>query len=136
LAGKATDARGVRTAVEEFDEDWKAHQEREERRLAYVAVTRPRHLLLCSGFRWGDGLSEPRDPSVFLEEIAQVCRDSLGAVAVWAAPLVEGETNPTLAEEVTAAWPLDPLAERRSAVYEGAAMVRAARPLWTSRLPR
>jgi len=35
----------VRGAIETFDEAWKAHQEREERRLAYVAVTRPRHLL-------------------------------------------------------------------------------------------
>ncbi len=122
----ATDARGVRTAVEEFDEEWKAHQEREERRLAYVAVTRPRHLLLCSGFRWGDGLSEPREPSIFLAEIGEACRDGAGAIAVWAPPLVEGETNPTLAEEVSATWPLDPLTDRRAAVREGAAMVRAA----------
>ena len=57
----ATDGKEVRAAVETFDEEWKAHQEREERRLAYVAVTRPRHLLLCSGFRWGNGLTEPRE---------------------------------------------------------------------------
>src|SRR6185437_10521783 len=31
-----------------------------------------------------------------------------------------------LAEEVTAQWPVDPLSDRRSAVAEGAAMVRAA----------
>ncbi len=122
----ATDGPGVRAAVEEFDEAWKAHQEREERRLAYVAVTRPRHLLLCSGFRWGDGLSMPREPSTFLQEIADVCREGAGAIAVWAPPLVVDETNPTLAEEVSAVWPLDPLAQRRAAVHEGAAMVRQA----------
>jgi DNA helicase-2/ATP-dependent DNA helicase PcrA len=122
----ASDGKGVRTAMAEFDEEWKAHQEREERRLAYVAVTRPRHLLLCSGFRWGDGLSEPREPSVFLQEAAEICQAGAGAVGPWALPLVEGETNPTLAEEVTAEWPLDPLAERRAAVAEGAAMVRRA----------
>jgi ATP-dependent DNA helicase UvrD/PcrA len=122
----ASDGKGVRTAMAEFDEEWKAHQEREERRLAYVAVTRPRHLLLCSGFRWGDGLSEPREPSIFLQEAAEICQAGAGAVGPWAPPLVEGETNPTLAEEVTAEWPLDPLAERRAAVAEGAAMVRRA----------
>jgi len=122
----ANDARGVRTAIESFDEDWKAHQQREERRLAYVAVTRPRHLLLCSGFRWGDGLSEPREASIFLNEIADVCRTGSGSVAVWAAPLVDGATNPTLADEVSAQWPFDPLGERRAGVAEGAEMVRAA----------
>jgi DNA helicase-2/ATP-dependent DNA helicase PcrA len=117
----------VRSAIEAFDEDWKAHQEREERRLAYVAVTRPRHLLLCSGYRWGEGLSEAREPSVFLTEVAGICQGGAGAVAVWAGPLVDGATNPTIAEEVTAEWPLDPLVERRAAVLEGAEMVRAAR---------
>jgi DNA helicase-2/ATP-dependent DNA helicase PcrA len=122
----ATDGRGVRDAVFAFDEEWKAHQEREERRLAYVAVTRPRHLLLCSGFRWGEGLSEPREPSIFLTEIADVCRGGAGSVDVWAAPLLEDASNPTLAEEVSAEWPLDPLGERRVAMLAGAAFVRAA----------
>ena len=31
-----------------------------------------------------------------------MCRDGAGAVAIWAPPLVPDETNPTLAEEVTA----------------------------------
>jgi DNA helicase-2/ATP-dependent DNA helicase PcrA len=123
----ASDARGVCDVVETFDDAWKAHQEREERRLAYVAVTRPRHLLLCSGFRWGDGLTKPREASVFLREVADVCGEGAGSVEVWAADLVGGETNPTLAEEVTAVWPLDPLAERRLAVGAGADLVRRAR---------
>ena len=121
----ASDAREVRGAVEAFDEAWRGHQEREERRLAYVAVTRPRHLLLCSGFRWGDGLSEPRAASVFLVEIAEECHAGAGEVQVWV-EAVPDETNPTLTEEISAEWPEDPLATRRDAVTEGAAMVRAA----------
>jgi DNA helicase-2/ATP-dependent DNA helicase PcrA len=121
----AGDARAVRDAVEAFDEAWKAHQEREERRLAYVAVTRPRHLLLCSGYRWGEGLVEPREPSVFLDEIRQECLGGAGAVGDWAQAEPD-EENPTLAEEVTAQWPVDPLFQRRSAVAAGAAMVREA----------
>lgn len=122
----ATDAKGILTAVTEFDQAWRAHQEREERRLAYVAVTRPRHLLLCSGFRWGDGLTKPRQPSVFLDEIAAVCQEGAGEVTVWAPPLQPEETNPTLAQEITALWPDDPIADRRAAVEEGAALVRSA----------
>ncbi|HLT10654.1 MAG TPA: ATP-dependent DNA helicase [Micromonosporaceae bacterium] len=121
---QASDARGVRDAVEAFEEEWKQHQEREERRLAYVAVTRPRHLLLCSGFRWGEGLTEPREASIFLHEIAEACRAGAGEVIEWVSPV--DETNPTLAEEVAAEWPLDPLGERRAAMEEGAAMVREA----------
>jgi DNA helicase-2/ATP-dependent DNA helicase PcrA len=124
----ATDAKGVQTAVTEFDQAWREHQEREERRLAYVAVTRPRHLLLCSGFRWGDGLTKPREASVFLQEIAEVCRQGAGSIEIWVPPVAPDETNPTLAEEVSAQWPEDPVGDRRSAVEEGAAMVRAARP--------
>lgn len=40
--------------------------------------------------------------------------------------MADDAANPTLAAEVSAEWPLDPLADRRSAVVEGAAMVRAA----------
>jgi DNA helicase-2/ATP-dependent DNA helicase PcrA len=48
-------------------------------------------------------------------------------VAVWAPPLEPEETNPTLAEEVSAVWPEDPIADRRAAVEAGAALVRQAR---------
>jgi DNA helicase-2/ATP-dependent DNA helicase PcrA len=122
----ATNGREVRSAVESFDDEWKQHQEREERRLAYVAVTRPRHLLICSGFRWGNGLTEPRAASSFLEEIAEVCRGGAGSVQSWAPPLAEGATNPNLAEETALEWPFDPLGERRAAAVEGADLVRTA----------
>ena len=52
---KASDGKGVRDAIEAFDDAWREHQEREERRLAYVAVTRPRHLLLVLGHSVGRG---------------------------------------------------------------------------------
>jgi DNA helicase II / ATP-dependent DNA helicase PcrA len=122
----AGNGRGVREAIEAFDEQWRTHQEREERRLAYVAVTRPRHLLLCSGSRWGDGLIEPREASVFLTEVAETCGAGAGLVDVWVPPRADDETNPTLEQEVSAIWPSDPLGERRAAIVEGADLVRAA----------
>lgn len=50
---EAADQRAVARTMAEFTDAWRAHDEREERRLAYVAVTRPRRLLLCSGHWWG-----------------------------------------------------------------------------------
>ncbi len=67
------DQRGVARAVEDFADAWRAHDEREERRLAYVAVTRPRRLLLCSGHWWGEGTKRPRGPSPLLREVHDAC---------------------------------------------------------------
>jgi DNA helicase II / ATP-dependent DNA helicase PcrA len=125
LAGATTGA-GVRAAITAFGADWAAHHEREERRLAYVAVTRPRHLLLCSGYWWGEGLTKPRGASPFLAEIEAACRAGAGVVGPWAPRPADGDTNPTLAEKVTATWPIDPLGERRPALAAGAALVTAA----------
>ena len=127
----AGDGKAVNTAVAAFDQAWREHQEREERRLAYVAVTRPRHLLLCSGFRWGAGLTKPRDPSVFLEEVAAVCGQGAGQVVAWVAPEA-GETNPTLADEVSTLWPEDPLTDRRADIEAAAALVRTLRKAGTA----
>jgi len=41
----------------------------EERRLAYVAVTRAAYWLACTGYWWGAGKS-PLGPSPFLQEVA------------------------------------------------------------------
>jgi DNA helicase-2/ATP-dependent DNA helicase PcrA len=124
--GGAADGRAVLTAVEKFDDDWRAHHEREERRLAYVAVTRPRHLLLCSGFWWGDGLTKPRGPSAFLQEIADACAAGAGVADPWTPPPADGAENPTKGDVAQAEWPIDPLGPRREAMAEAAALVRAA----------
>ncbi|HET8657927.1 MAG TPA: UvrD-helicase domain-containing protein [Micromonosporaceae bacterium] len=125
LAG-AGDQRAVNQARTAFEERWREHEGREERRLAYVAVTRARRLLLCSGYWWAEGVLRPRGPSPFLREIQQRCRAGAGAVDRWADPPAEDATNPTAAHQARAVWPGDPLGERRAAVAEGAALVRTA----------
>jgi DNA helicase-2/ATP-dependent DNA helicase PcrA len=124
--GRATDQKAVAAAFAAFTEDWRGHDEREERRLAYVAVTRPRRLLLCSGFWWGDGTKRPRGPSTFLSEVYQACQDGAGRVDVWTPPPGAEATNPTAAEVPRAAWPADPLGSRRTILENAAARVRAA----------
>ena len=59
-----------------------ARDAREERRLAYVAVTRAEHLLLCSGYHWGEGATVV-GPSVFLEQAREACLAGAGEVALW-----------------------------------------------------
>jgi DNA helicase II / ATP-dependent DNA helicase PcrA len=121
---EAADQRAVAAAVEVFNEEWAAHDEREERRLAYVAVTRPRRLLLCSGYWWGEGVKKPRGPSVFLTEIRDQCLAGGGAVVAWEPEPAPDAANPTSEVVATAEWPSDPLGPRRPEMTEAAATVR------------
>ena len=98
----------------------------EERRLAYVAVTRARDLLLCSGYWWDAGAVKKRGPSGLLDELAELCRTGGGEVAAWADEPAEDEPNPLAAQPASAGWPYDPLGERRPAVTVAAELVRAA----------
>ncbi|WP_460353554.1 ATP-dependent helicase [Actinoallomurus acanthiterrae] len=107
--------------VEEFNAATADRDLREERRLAYVAVTRARHLLIATGYRWGTA-SRPLQASPFLEEIREACEGGAGQVGYWADEPV-GEENPLLAEQDTASWPALPEGERYDAVAEGARMV-------------
>ena len=107
--------------IETFNAATAERDLREERRLAYVAVTRAKHLLITTGYRWGTA-SRSLHPSPFLEEIREACEAGAGQVGYWAEEPV-GEDNPLLAEQETASWPVTPQGERHDAVAEGARMV-------------
>ncbi|GAB3954040.1 hypothetical protein GCM10027614_60450 [Micromonospora vulcania] len=123
---EVADQRGVARAVTDFTDAWRAHDEREERRLTYVAVTRPRRLLLCSGYWWGEGTKRPRGPSVFLREVYDACLDGGPGhlVDAWAPEPTPDATNPTAEVVLRAEWPADPLGGRRPALAEAATLVR------------
>jgi DNA helicase-2/ATP-dependent DNA helicase PcrA len=127
LDTSAGDQKEMGKAVEAFETAWREHDLREERRLAYVAVTRPRSWLFASGYWWGEGVKRPRGPSALLEEVA-----AAGNVDIWT-PL-SGEENPVNAS-AEAPWPFDPLGERRSAIDAAAARVltvtRRRKTKWT-----
>jgi len=120
----AQDQKGVLAAVTGFGRQWREHDEREERRLAYVAVTRPRRLLLCSGYWWGDGVKRPRGPSVFLDEIRAICAEGAGVVDVWTPEPAPDAANPSTEVVVSAEWPFDPLGLRRPAMQAAADLIR------------
>jgi DNA helicase-2/ATP-dependent DNA helicase PcrA len=115
------DQKGLDDARKDFVAACKERAVREERRLAYVAATRARHLLLASGY-WWDTAVRPRGPSTFLTELAAVRGVQ---VDHWADPPADGATNP-LPPPAPVPWPADPLGARRPLVEEGAALVRAA----------
>ncbi|GAA1606258.1 UvrD-helicase domain-containing protein [Catellatospora bangladeshensis] len=121
---RAGDQKELGRAVADFERDWKEHDAREERRLAYVAVTRPRTWLFASGYWWGDKVRKPRGPSPLLEEIVAVCRAGEGHVDVWAPEPEPDAVNPT-SGEVVSTWPSDPLGARRAQVEGAADLVRA-----------
>ncbi|WP_306205271.1 PD-(D/E)XK nuclease family protein, partial [Actinoplanes sp. RD1] len=120
----AVDQKDVNAALTAFGRAWREHDEREERRLAYVAVTRPRRLLLASGYWWGDGVKRPRGPSVFLSEIRASCLEGAGLVEHWAPEPAADAVNPSAEQVASAEWPSDPLGGRRPAMAAAADLIR------------
>nr|WP_246400537.1 ATP-dependent DNA helicase [Jiangella mangrovi] len=120
----AADQVGVRDAVDAFYGDAAAAARLEERRLAYVAVTRARHMLVCSGYVWDDAV-RPRELSMFLHEIKVACQDGAGEVGVWVQPPEDDDTNPLTQNVRELRWPYDPLGQRRALLEDGAALVRS-----------
>lgn len=113
------DRKGLKAALQTFKESVKAMLLAEERRLAYVAVTRARHRLLLSGSFWG-GQKTARRPSPFLLDVAD-------AGVVPRPPESSAfDERPEGAPPETLRWPSDPLAGRREAVAAAAAAVEAA----------
>ncbi|MGY1804783.1 ATP-dependent helicase [Blastococcus sp. SYSU D00922] len=118
----------VKQALEEYVQEWKDFGTAEEIRLGYVAVTRARHLLLCSGSWWRDGV-KPCGPSSLLLTARQACEDGAGTVVHWAEPPADDATNPALEEWPVGIWPADPLSSgRRRALTAAAELVTGAAP--------
>jgi DNA helicase-2/ATP-dependent DNA helicase PcrA len=109
-------------SVSAFTDAARERDLREERRLAYVAVTRAEFWLGCSGYWWGDG-SAPLGPSVFLEEVRAACEAGAGQVHHWEPPPGDGAENPALAEPASAPWPAGPSGPRHDAVRSAAGLV-------------
>lgn len=120
------DAKECQEELAEFVVAASRHVLDEDRRVAYVALTRARRDLLLTGY-WYDEAVSARGPSVFLAELAEA--GLLGA----GLEEIAGQrpaANPLLLEEPRATWPLDPLAEagRRELLESAARRVRSADP--------
>ncbi|GAB3802898.1 ATP-dependent DNA helicase [Humibacter antri] len=118
---EATTRKEVKEARQRFKDEVGEHYEREERRLAYVAVTRARHSLLLTGSFWSTQ-KQPRRPSRYLSELADT-----GIVAALPEASVHDE-NPLGEGAEPIRWPVDPLGGRRATVERAAELVRSADP--------
>ena len=120
VLGEALDKR----AFDAFTADTKAQAEREDERLGYVTLTRPRSRLIVSAHRWGPTQKKPREPAAMLEALREYCAadPANGRIDRWAAPPPADEANPALAA-VETPWPLDPPAEAVAVRREAARAV-------------
>jgi DNA helicase-2/ATP-dependent DNA helicase PcrA len=107
----------LKAAMEAFVAANRARQLEEDRRLAYVAVTRARDHLLLTGSSWS-GSRRPRERSAFFAEMAAALGEEIVAD--------DPEDNPYLGERRVLQWPIDSLGARRTAVARAAAAVEAA----------
>lgn len=83
----------------------------EERRLIYVAITRPKHELLLSGCYWKPGTKEPMEPSRFLLECLELPDGPLASYGKL--PPRESEEQPLQKSDLTEKWPKKPFGEDR-----------------------
>jgi DNA helicase-2/ATP-dependent DNA helicase PcrA len=120
LAAGKTKAYPHGGALMRFKDAYRAYQQEEERRLAYVAVTRARGDLLLTGAHWA-GQKSPRKPSPYLLDVI----DELGLAPIGE---VDKDDNPYEGTALTRQWPLDPLGHRRDPVAAAAELVRETAP--------
>ncbi|HSO92773.1 MAG TPA: ATP-dependent helicase, partial [Arthrobacter sp.] len=104
------DQKGWLDAEKEFKSAVQVHGEAEERRLAYVAYTRAKHVLWVSSAAWVGSRAGMADMSPFLAELEVLAAD--GAAAIHPLSVSEEslpEQSPLTSELEVAGWPYDPL---------------------------
>ncbi|UEL27410.1 ATP-dependent DNA helicase [Pseudarthrobacter sp. L1SW] len=109
------DQKGWLDAEKDFKAAVQAHAESEERRLAYVAYTRAKHVLWASSVAWVGSRSGRADMSPFLAELEILtatasegpARAVIHPLSVEEASLPE--TSPLTLDTEVAGWPYDPL---------------------------
>ncbi|MCQ6271586.1 ATP-dependent helicase [Pseudarthrobacter sp. R1] len=110
------DQKGWLDAEKEFKSAVQAHGESEERRLAYVAYTRAKHVLWASSPAWVGSRAGRAEMSPFLSGLEALTKVSEGgqrpAATVHPGSLEEAalpEKSPLTLETEVANWPYDPL---------------------------
>ncbi len=126
----AGDLKELAGSLVEFRRECGAHEVLEERRLAYVAWTRPKQTLLVSGF-WWDHTTTARTPSRFVRQLVLAHQSDPALLLVGADPVAldrgsSFDQHPGQGQEVSHAWPTDPLGERRETLASAARQVLAA----------
>jgi DNA helicase-2/ATP-dependent DNA helicase PcrA len=101
----------TRPEREAYDLACRAHAETEELRLGYVAMTRPRHLLVVTSHVWAPGKARPRGPSSYQRTVREWLEEQVatgavpGPLPVWPEEPPKGAPNPCDAVPVRVTWP-------------------------------
>ncbi|MGX5716964.1 ATP-dependent helicase [Arthrobacter sp. MAHUQ-56] len=110
------DQKGWLDAEKDYKAAVQAHGESEERRLAYVAYTRAKHVLWVSSAAWVGSRAGKAEMSPFLAELEGLVHGGSSASAASAVvhPLSQEEaalpvSSPLTLETEVAGWPYDPL---------------------------
>ncbi|MET4093414.1 ATP-dependent DNA helicase [Arthrobacter sp. UYCu712] len=104
------DQKGWLDAEKEFKSAVQVHGEAEERRLAYVAYTRAKHVLWVSSAAWVGSRAGLAEMSPFLAELEVL--SAAGAAEIHPLSVSEDsipEESPLTSELEVAGWPYDPL---------------------------
>ncbi|MFM6963477.1 MAG: UvrD-helicase domain-containing protein [Micrococcales bacterium] len=113
-------------AVTRFKNEVKEMQGQEQRRLAYVAVTRPMVDLLVTGSYWQPGATSAAARSPYLDEVALA---GVEPFASYQMPLQLNADNPDDKESLTEQWPKPIFKEgQREAIIRAATDYRAQKP--------
>lgn len=112
----------LRDAISAYQDALKERHAAEERRLAYVAITRSASRLLLSGSFWG-GQKRPRDPALYLRECEASGGEGGDGIITGLPSSSAHEQDPGEAEELTLTWPIDPLGARAQQVLRAAELV-------------
>ncbi len=90
---------------------FKAHAATEELRLGYVAMTRPRHLLVVTSHLWAPSLKTPRGPSDYQRTVREFLEERVaagevpGPLPTWPPQPDKGDPNPCDDEPTRVPWP-------------------------------
>lgn len=124
----AADTKELASRIEEFKGAEGQRELAEERRLAYVAVTRARRRLLLTASVWTTTKAH-KVTSQFLREVVRA-REELGVRVDRWDPMPDPAdvgTNPVAEESVLVLWPMPPDQDRLAEAQRAAAAVAAAR---------
>lgn len=111
--------KNVTEAISAYQQALQNRHADEERRLAYVAITRAASRLLLSCSFWG-GQTKARPPAVYLQELERA--GLIGPLPTESA----FDSDPSAGEARTLEWPTDPLGRRAPEVRFAAETLRSA----------
>ncbi|MGY5317868.1 ATP-dependent helicase [Neomicrococcus lactis] len=129
-------------AEKEYADDEKHHRENEERRLAYVALTRAKDFLLCTTAAYYGSAVKPQAPSPFILDVKELSESSEVdgqtssiSVLTWLSEEEIPEENPEKGRDFSAVWPFDPLSGPTVTMRKADGSAPLVTPPPTSRRP-